>query len=808
MPLMPAALSGLRVLDLTSGPVGGFATVVLADFGADVIKIERPGGDPFRSLAAAPLWLRGKRSATLDLTTDAGRACLHERVLGADVVLVSGRPGRAERLGADAGTLCGLNPGLVHCSISGFGPRGAYASYPAYDGVVAAKVGRMNVFTGQLPRSGPSFAAVPVASHTAAQGAAQGVLAALIARETSGRGARVETSLLQALLPYDLAELLLVQLAEQRGERPPGPETMGGGMPTLNYHPIMASDGRWIQLGNLLEHLFYAFLDATDLLPEMIGEERFQGSPAVWTPETIEEARDRILLRVRERPADEWMERFRQNGNVAAEPWLTAQEALDHPELVANGDVIEHVHPDLGVVRQIGPIAELRETPAAPGGPMHAPGEDTDPVLDETPEPRAHASGSAAPRGRPLEGVTVLEVATIIAAPLGTSMLADLGARVIKVEALDGDPYRHLLPGGLLAVKTNAGKQSICIDLKSERGREIVQKLVARADALVHNFRPGVPERLGFDYETARAIRPDLVWVSANGYGPHCPAARRPSAHPVPGATMGGATFQAGVGMPPTDCADVAELREGARRLMRANEPNPDPNTSVIIATATLLGLLARARHGVGQDLYVNMLVANAWANGDDFLSYAGKPDRPEVDADLLGLGATYRLYPVRESWVFLALVTDGEWSRFCSAAAPALARDARFATREVRRQHDDALATELSQILAGRTADDWEKLLTAVDVGCVRADASGPGAFFAGDDHARENGLTAECHHARFGDMKRWGPIVTCDGGPSDLGPGALAGEHTDALLTELGYSAADITRLRTDRIVASEKP
>src|SRR5215217_749182 len=115
---MPSGvLEGIRVVDVTSGPVGGIATMVLADFGADVVKVEPPGGDRFRATAAAPLWLRGKRSVTDDLRTEPGRADLHELVRGADVVVVSGRPSRARRWGIDADAATGLRPDLVHCSI-------------------------------------------------------------------------------------------------------------------------------------------------------------------------------------------------------------------------------------------------------------------------------------------------------------------------------------------------------------------------------------------------------------------------------------------------------------------------------------------------------------------------------------------------------------------------------------------------------------------------------------------------------------------------------------------------------------------
>ena len=167
----------------------------------------------------------------------------------------------------------------MHCSITGWGPVGPLAEVPGYDAAVAARSGRMMAFERQLRRGGPVFAAVPVAAHVAAHGAVQGIVAGLFARARGGGGQRVETSLLQGVLPFDLVELLLVEMAERSGMEAPNITTAGGDMPTLNYHPVRTKDGRWIQCGNLLEHLLLAFLDATDLLGELLVDDRFAAPP-------------------------------------------------------------------------------------------------------------------------------------------------------------------------------------------------------------------------------------------------------------------------------------------------------------------------------------------------------------------------------------------------------------------------------------------------------------------------------------------------------------------------------------------------
>ena len=818
---MTGPFGALRAIDLSSGQTGGVATMVLADFGADVIKIEPPGGDPGRAEPSAPMWLRGKRSAELDLATPADRERLRALAAGADVVVASFAPGDAEAAGADYETLSAANPGLVYCSITGWGPRGPYARYPADERLVAAKSGRMQAFAGVVRRDGPAYAAVRVGTHAATQSAIAGILGALYARERLGRGQLVETSLLRGMLPYDFRTLISEQLTPRYPEllsADPYARFGPDAMPMLGYQPVMAKDGRWIQFANLLEHLVHSSLVAMDLAGEVLGDPRYAGTPNALGDEAREEVRNLILERVRERTAAEWMERFSANGNVAAEIVGTAQEALRHPDMEANREVVDVEHPRLGAVRQLGLLARLTETPGEVGAPGPEPGAHTAEVLAEPPRrawaPTSSNGAAGPPPAHPLDGVTVLEFATIIAAPLGASLLGDMGARVIKVEPVDGgDPIRGLgvgLGAQFGASKTTASKESICIDLKSEDGQAIVARLIERADVIVHNYRPGVPERLGIGYEQARAIRPGIVWLSVNGYGPDGPGARRPSAHPIPGAVCGGALMQSGEDWPPAEVASIGELREASRWFSRANEGNPDPNTSMCVASAAMLGLAARQQTGKGQRIFLSMLGANGYANADDFLAYEGKPERPALDAALHGTDALGRLYRARDGWVFLAAAGDASWRALCEAAgAEGLAADPRFATAAARREHDAALASELEALFAERAAAEWERTLIAAGVGCVDAGAyDSHGAFLLEDEHARENGLLTEARHALWGEYRRWAPPSTFSATPGRPRAGVLAGEHTDALLAEAGYATSEVARLRAAGVVWSEQP
>jgi crotonobetainyl-CoA:carnitine CoA-transferase CaiB-like acyl-CoA transferase len=472
--------------------------------------------------------------------------------------------------------------------------------------------------------------------------------------------------------------------------------------------------------------------------------------------------------------------------------------------------VVETDHPRLGKMLQLGPVARLTETPGRVASSEPLVGEHTTEVFGEAPRPAPRLRVPRAPVPRhPLEGVTVLELSTIIATPLAATFLADMGARVIKVEPTGGDPYRVMGAGpgaGVGASKTNVAKESILVDLKEREGQAIVQALLAKSDVVMHNYRPGVPERLGIGFEDALRLNPRIVYVSSNGYGPDGPGATRPCAHPIPGAALGGAFMQSGVGHPLEQAEGLAQIREEARRLMRSNEVNPDPNASMTAATAAMLGLYAARRLGVGQQVFVDMMGASAYANADDALWYEGKPERPTLDADLFGLNALYRLYPARgDTWVFLGVVTDDEWRALCRGLGrDALAADPRFATPVARHAHDAALSEELSVVFASDGADAWEARLIPEGVGCVRADKDTAGTFFLRDPHAIENELAPEADHLIWGRYRRHGPIVTFDKMPGAYRGGSIGGDSTDSLLLELGYDPSMVADLRAHGLVA----
>ena len=818
---MAGPCTGLTVLDFSLGMPGAICTLVMADYGAEVIKVEPPGGDPFRFQPAWISWNRGKKGIVLDLRTTEGREQAIQLAAGADVLVESFRPGDMADWGLGYDTLSQLYPRLVYCSITGFGQNGPLRRVKGYEGVVAAKAGRMLNLQGQPDREGPVYSAVYTGSWHASQAAVRGIIGALRVRDLCGRGQWVQTSIVQALAsPHDNnvgdGGLVNMQLRRRDPERFPGRPGGARGLSSIGYVPVRTKDGTWLQHANQRVPHIQGHLKAIGL-GHLLEDERFEKVPAIDL-ENRELLRREILQQQLEKTADEWMEIYLQDGDIAAEPYRNSVQAMDHPAVVSNGTVVTINDPRVGPMRTLAPLVDFKDTPGEPSGPAPDVGQHNAEVLGRRRQQSVAASGGlpeangADVAAHPLSGVTILDLATIQAGPYGAALLADLGARVIKIDATDRrlDEGRRSTAQAMADARTYAGKEGIQVDLQTPEGKEIIHKLIARADVLTHNFRLGVPERLQIDWETCLKINPRLIHVWMGTYGENGVHARRPGAHPIPGAIMGGAMRQMGRGMPPPpeQVMDIEETVEATRWLMKSNW-GPDQNTSPAVATGIILGLRARDRTGKGQPVHITMLNANAWTNADEYYDHANRPPIAMPDAELHGLHALYRLYRCREGWVFLGCLFQDEWETFCRTVQRGeLLADRRFSTPEARQANDEALIAEISAILAGRTAAEWEELLIQADIGCVRADEALEGEFYADHPHARANALSVEVEHPYVGKYLRYGGLVEFSLTPGLYRTSIQIGQHTKPLLREIGYDDQEIEDLGTRGIVQWADP
>ncbi|ONK11864.1 CoA transferase [Streptomyces sp. MP131-18] len=378
-----AALAGLRVVDLTQVMAGPYCTMILADLGADVIKVENPGGGDQtrhswgetgegRDSTAFFALNRNKRSVCLDLKTEQGLADLHDLVRTADIVVHNWRPGVAERLGADYETLSALNPGLIYASVSGFGSSGPYAQRPGYDLIAQGMTGAMSV-TGE-PGGRPVKNGLPVGDLGAGLLMVGGILAACLYRQRTGRGQCVETSLYEAIIAMSVWESTEYWAT---GE-PPAPLGSANRM-SGPYQALRTRDGH-LTVGANNQRLWHGLCGA-------LGLEHLADDPRFATNMDRMDHRDELAALLEERLADDdtaaWVDALLAAG-VPAGPILDYAQVLDEdPHVKARGLVREMDHPVAGRVKVLGPPLTLGASPATLR--RHPPliGEHTEEVLAE-----------------------------------------------------------------------------------------------------------------------------------------------------------------------------------------------------------------------------------------------------------------------------------------------------------------------------------------------------------------------------------------------------------------------------------------
>ena len=487
----------------------------------------------------------------------------------------------------------------------------------------------------------------------------------------------------------------------------------------------------------------------------------------------IDELEQLLRARMATRSQSEWMRAFTEEYDVGADPFLTPSDFLDHPQMVDNDRVIVLDDPAVGSVRAPGVLVELAATPGAPAGPAPALGDTTSSEVAvrfagvlRPPLPSSQPTRSRRP---PLEGVVVLEAAHFVAGPLAGSLLAELGARVIKIEPLAGDPFRRT---GAQSVKFLVGKESIALNLKDPAARTIVDALVLRSDVFVHSFRPGVPERLNLGAARLAEINPALLYVNASAYGSRGPQRHRSAFHSTPTALSGAGIMQAGRGNAPVD------------------DSFPDPGGALTVATAVLLGLHARERIGVGQYVETTMLTSAAYVMSLDLTLFHGAVAPPLPDQGQHGRHPLYRLYPTAAGWLFLAALRPREWDPLIAVlGAPPWATRERMARAASGTDRD--LANDLATAFRQRPAHEWVTELSRYGV------AVGPVTEVQSDSWLAEQGLLRPDAHPAFRDFWRLPSKIDFAGEEFQPGPAAALGEHSRALLEEIGYTPEQISEL-----------
>jgi crotonobetainyl-CoA:carnitine CoA-transferase CaiB-like acyl-CoA transferase len=805
-------LDGLEVLDLTWGMSGPMTGMLLSDHGARVTRIERPGSSPWSDLAAYKVWNRGKRSATIDLKDPLGRERFLALVSRSDVVLESFSPGTTTRLGIDYESLRSVNARLVHCSFTGYGPDGPDSRRPGIDALVAARTGqqweergvagttiaRLSGWEGPLAgleapegcwvgpdRDGPLFGGVPWASLATFYIAVLGVNAALLARERTGRGQQVNASMLHGVLATTVG-------AWQKVDNPQAPHYLSWVVdPRAPKGFFKSADGRWMHHWVPLPEFIINAARNGMTAEGLVGPKRssLRVSTSAEDMIVLHAYQEQMAQAVAGYPSDEWV-RLAAEVGVPVQTVRSPEEALLDPLLVAEGCVAEVNDPEVGPIRQVGRVIDMGRHLAGSPRPAPSPGQHTEEVVAEAdlarehrlrPAGRDHPPSSSLAPSSPLDGVLVLDLGLAVAGPFGTQVLAQLGARVIKVNTMTEKFWLT----SHIAMCCNRDKDSITLNLKDPEAMSVLHRLVERADVVQHNMRYDAAERLGVDYESLRQLNPRLIYCHTIGHE-QGPRERHPG------------NDQTGAALAGTEWLDGG-LDKGGRPIWACTSLG-DTGNGFLSALGVVQALYDRARTGEGQMLRTSILYAHLLNTSTAWISPDGtvRSPRQQPDAEQYGWSALYRLYRTADGWLCIAVLDQQGWETLCDVLGRAdLAGDPRFATAHSRREHDGVLVGELARVFATRPATSWFRNLDDRGVPCEVSDPDYVVRLFS-DPAAEANGLVASFRHRIVGDMKMAGLYFDLSETPGKIwGPPLWPGQDTRSILTEVGYTPDEIDKL-----------
>ena len=649
-----APLTGIRVVDFGHYIAGPLTGMLLADQGAEVIKVDRPG-KPDYDTPANGVFNRGKQRITLDLKSADDLVTTVKLIRSADVVIENFRPGVMQRLGLGAGEMTALNPGLVYLSLPGFASTDERASIRAFEGIISAAIGQYTDLQSRRADLPPVYTPMPLGSTYGAIHGAIAVTLALYAREESGRGDVIEVSLVGAAM--SAMAVIMLDVADkparygspsQADQKALQKQPSSAGSPFSGT--FRAGDGQWLYIiaaghsrnsRSLVKALeVYDDLIAEGMVDVPVYENLHLTNNIPDSSHLSREwnliAREKIEDVLASEPAQHWVDVLTAAG-VPCTIQRTAQEWLHKSETEEAALTVVVDDPDYGSMRQLGVQTWLSKTPDECAIPRPS-----RPFVGDV-EPKSNGDIAASPERPILKGIRVLDLSNVLAGPASARTLAEYGAEVIKIDP--PDPYFGPRISSWFPLEVSPGKRSAILNLKDEAGRAAFMKLVETADVIVHNFRPGVAQNLGIDYDAVKRRKPDIVYLNLTAFnGPRPgPWMNRPGFDPLLQGSTGIQMRYAG---------------EGNRPILHGWASCIDYITGYSATYGAVLALLKRRRSGVldGGDFVTTSLAQGGQLVQAPFMfaCEAGCSGDEPSGQNAVGEHALHRMYRARDGWVFL----------------------------------------------------------------------------------------------------------------------------------------------------------
>ncbi|QKR98835.1 CoA transferase [Sphingomonas sp. CL5.1] len=775
---MSGPLAHLRVVEASTVMPGAMAAMLLADHGADVVKVEPLGGTFFAHDLTRKGWDRGKRSVEFDIAAEPEK--LRGLLKGADIIIHSLSDAEAGALGLDAASLERDFPSLVSCALTAYSRNTPLAGRPYGESLAAARLGTM-VDKGSSHRPGPMYLGHPALHYGQAFLATISALAAVRARRSIGTGQEVEASLLDAFLAQSPMNHWWQEDGISYIKKGDSGALDRFGNVRLVTGMFECGDGKFLQVHTGSG----GFKPAFDILGFGDRIQAVKG-PEMAVPLTEDEyqiARVEIFDAFRKKSRAEWIELF-QAADVAALPVLEPGEILLDEQVEFAKMRIALPDKDFGTIHQAAPAIRFADTPCATPKPAPEIGADNDALADLS-RRTAPTFPKVRDIDRPLEGVRVVDFSSFFAVGFGGRLLNDLGADVIKVETPGGDQMRPL-PDVFDAA--NRGKRDVVLDLKTPEGLEAARRLVATADVVTHNLRPGKADKLGIGFEALKAINPKLIYLYLPGYGSRGPKSLLKSFAPLVSGWVGLLYETGGKGNTPN----------------RSAFGNEDYNNGFLAAVAVMMALENRDQKG-GAAEYVEcpQLHSSLWTTSEHFLDADMKPVYGlRADAEQQGFNALDRIYRTKDGWVCVSCRADDRFA----ALARAIGRPDLVERYPTVRDRDGADA-ELRALLDGWfAARGKEEAFATLDAAGAPAEIVCETLWIDDAlwfDWLLDSNRVIENFQSMYGHVREYGLFNQLSRTPGRAaGPAPRLGEHTRALLAEVGYGDAEIDDLLARRI------